>query len=99
MMSEPEQLLQAARAGDAPPWANCWSYIGAIRHCWCVQIGQRLQQKVDASDIVQETFLKVHRNFPNFRGTTEAEFAVTALQDSGGQPGRSDAALSRCPGA
>ncbi len=38
-----------------------------------VQIGRRLQGKADASDLVQETFLQVHRNFPRFRGTTEGE--------------------------
>ena len=38
-----------------------------------VQIGQRLQGKVDASDLVQETFLDAHRNFAGFRGGSEAE--------------------------
>src|SRR5262249_13416111 len=39
-----------------------------------LQIGRRLQGKVDAADLVQETFLEVHRHFDQFRGTTEAEF-------------------------
>jgi RNA polymerase sigma-70 factor (ECF subfamily) len=39
-----------------------------------VQIGRRLQGKVDASDLVQETFLKAHRDFVRFRGSTEAEW-------------------------
>jgi RNA polymerase sigma-70 factor (ECF subfamily) len=38
-----------------------------------VQIGRRLQRKVEAGDLVQETFLEAHRAFPRFRGTTEAE--------------------------
>jgi RNA polymerase sigma-70 factor (ECF subfamily) len=38
-----------------------------------VQIGKRLQGKVDASDLVQETFLEAHRNFARFRGTSEGE--------------------------
>jgi RNA polymerase sigma-70 factor (ECF subfamily) len=37
------------------------------------QIGRRLQGKVDAADVVQETFLEAHRDFGQFRGTTEAE--------------------------
>ncbi len=41
-----------------------------------VQIGRRLQGKLDASDVVQETFLKAHKHFPDFRGTTEAEFTA-----------------------
>jgi RNA polymerase sigma-70 factor (ECF subfamily) len=39
-----------------------------------VQIGRRLQGKVDAADLVQDTFLEVHRHFGRFQGTTEAEF-------------------------
>src|SRR5947207_15848697 len=39
-----------------------------------MQIGKRLQGKVDAADLVQEDFLSVHRQFLQFRGTTEAEF-------------------------
>jgi RNA polymerase sigma-70 factor (ECF subfamily) len=38
-----------------------------------VQIGRRLQSKVDAADLVQETFLEAHRHFAQFRGTTEGE--------------------------
>src|SRR5207248_10346097 len=39
-----------------------------------VQIGHRLQGKVDESDLVQEAFLDAHRNFAQFRGTSEAQF-------------------------
>jgi RNA polymerase sigma-70 factor (ECF subfamily) len=39
-----------------------------------VQIGQRLQGKVDAADLVQETFLEAHRAFGRFRGDSEGEF-------------------------
>jgi RNA polymerase sigma-70 factor (ECF subfamily) len=38
-----------------------------------MQIGRRLQGKVDASDLVQETFLKAHRGFAQFRGSSEGE--------------------------
>src|SRR5262249_42513675 len=37
------------------------------------QIGRRLQGKVDASDLIQETFLEAYRDFGRFRGNTEAE--------------------------
>jgi RNA polymerase sigma-70 factor, ECF subfamily len=37
------------------------------------QIGRWLQGKVDAADLVQETFLEAHRQWLVFRGTTEAE--------------------------
>jgi RNA polymerase sigma-70 factor (ECF subfamily) len=39
-----------------------------------VHIGRRLQAKVDAADLVQDTFLEAHRHFGRFQGTTEAEF-------------------------
>ncbi len=45
-----------------------------------MQIGQRLQGKVDASDVVQETFLEAHQNFPRFRGASEAEFVAWLRQ-------------------
>jgi RNA polymerase sigma-70 factor (ECF subfamily) len=38
-----------------------------------MHIGRRLQGKVDAADLVQETFLAAHRDFAQFRGTTEGE--------------------------
>jgi RNA polymerase sigma-70 factor (ECF subfamily) len=40
-----------------------------------IEIGRRLQGKLDASDLVQETFLEAHRNFGLFRGTDEPQFA------------------------
>jgi RNA polymerase sigma-70 factor (ECF subfamily) len=39
-----------------------------------VQIGRRLQGKVDAADLVQETFLEAHRGFRRFLGHSEKEF-------------------------
>ena len=35
---------------------------------------REMQGKADASDVVQETLLKVHENFRHFRGTTELEW-------------------------
>jgi RNA polymerase sigma-70 factor (ECF subfamily) len=75
MIADPEVLLQEARAGDAATLGRLLElyrrYLALLAR---VQIGQRLQGKVDASDIVQETFLEAHRNFPRFRGASEAEF-------------------------
>lgn len=39
-----------------------------------VEVGRRLQRKVDASDLVQEACLEAHRCFDHFDGTTEAQF-------------------------
>ena len=74
MTTDPEQLLQEAQAGDAATLGRLLEmyrrYLALLAR---VQIGQRLQGKVDASDIVQETFLEAHRNFARFRGTSEPE--------------------------
>src|SRR5436309_10915735 len=81
MTAEPEHLLRQARAGDAGPLGELLElyrrYLALLAR---VQIGQRLQGKVDASDIVQETFLKAHRNFPRFRGASEGEFVAWLRQ-------------------
>src|SRR5262245_22923616 len=45
-----------------------------------LQVGRRLQGKVDASDLVQETFLKAHRDFACFRGASEAELLAWLRQ-------------------
>lgn len=72
---DPERLLQSARAGDGPALGQLLelyrNYLALLAR---LQIGRRLQGKVDDSDIVQETFLKAHRDFAEFRGGTEAEF-------------------------
>jgi len=39
-----------------------------------VEIGRKLQSKVDESDVVQEAFLDAHHYFPTFRGHAEAQF-------------------------
>ncbi len=74
MTADPQQLLQEARAGDAATLGRLLElYRRYLRLLARVQIGQRLRGKVDASDLVQETFLEAHQNFARFRGTTEAE--------------------------
>src|SRR5206468_4138138 len=39
-----------------------------------VQIGRRLQGKMEAADLIQETYLEAHRALSNFRGTRERVF-------------------------
>lgn len=45
-----------------------------------LQLHRRLQAKVDASDIVQQTMLQAHQARAGFRGTTEAEQAAWLRQ-------------------
>jgi len=73
--SEPEQLLHRAQAGDAGALGRLLeSYRAYLLLLARVQIGRRLQGKVDASDVVQEAFLGACRDFAKFRGTTEQAF-------------------------
>jgi RNA polymerase sigma-70 factor (ECF subfamily) len=73
--ADPEQLLRRARADNGPALGELLElyrrYLALLAR---VQIGQRLQGKVDPEDLVQETFLEAHRNFGRFQGTTEGEF-------------------------
>jgi RNA polymerase sigma-70 factor (ECF subfamily) len=75
MDPDPGRLLAQARAGDGPALGRLLelyrSYLVVLAR---IQIGRRLQGKVGASDVVQEAFLGAHRDFPQFRGTTEQEF-------------------------
>ncbi|MGI9457107.1 MAG: sigma-70 family RNA polymerase sigma factor [Aeoliella sp.] len=41
-----------------------------------MQLGQRLQGRVDPSDLVQATFLRAHGGFGEFRGESEADLMV-----------------------
>jgi RNA polymerase sigma-70 factor (ECF subfamily) len=70
-----EDWIEAARRGDAGAFGRlldrCQSYLLALAHA---ELGQELQGKVGASDLVQETFLEAQRDFPGFQGKTEAEF-------------------------
>lgn len=43
-------------------------------------IEKRLQRRVSPSDVVQETMLRAHKNFGQFRGTTEAELLAWLRQ-------------------
>jgi RNA polymerase sigma-70 factor (ECF subfamily) len=72
---EISRLLEQSRGGDTATLGQLLeSYHDYLRLLARIEIGRRLQGKVDASDIVQETFLDAHRQFPNFRGETEGEF-------------------------
>src|SRR6478736_460924 len=44
------------------------------------QIEKKLQPRVSPSDVVQETMMKAHKNFGQFRGTTEQELLAWIRQ-------------------
>ncbi len=71
----PETLLDQARAGDGQALGQLLeSYRAYLTLLARVQIGRRLQGKVDAADVVQDAFLSAYRDFGQFRGASEGEF-------------------------
>jgi RNA polymerase sigma-70 factor (ECF subfamily) len=79
--SDPEQLLRLARAGDGPAQGQLFDlYRGYLELLARLQIGRRLQGKVDAADLVQDTFLYAHDGFAQFRGSSEGELVCWLRQ-------------------
>jgi RNA polymerase sigma-70 factor (ECF subfamily) len=79
--AEPEALLRLARAGSGRALGQLLEHYGHYLSLLArLQIGRYLQSKVDAADLVQDTFLEAHRSFAQFRGQTEAEFAAWLRQ-------------------
>jgi RNA polymerase sigma-70 factor (ECF subfamily) len=60
----PEQLLAEAVSDGGEQLGQLLElYRNYLRLLARVEIGRRLQAKVDASDLVQETMLEAHKNF------------------------------------
>ncbi len=76
-----ERLLRLARAGNEDAFGQLLErYRNYLALAARLQISRRLQSKVDAADLVQETFLKAHRCFAQFRGTTPTEWLAWLRQ-------------------
>lgn len=75
------ELLERARSGDNEARERlfhlCRDYVGIVAR---TQVGSWLQAKVDASDLVQQTLLDMHRGMSEFRGETEAEWLAWLRQ-------------------
>lgn len=69
-----ELLTQARHGSDAARGDLLERYRTYLELLARVELGRRLQTKVDPGDVVQETFLEAHRNFARFRGRSEPEF-------------------------
>jgi RNA polymerase sigma-70 factor (ECF subfamily) len=67
-------LERALRGEEGVRGALLETYRNYLELLARIEIGRRLQTKVDAADLVQETFLEAHRNFALFRGKSEGEF-------------------------
>jgi RNA polymerase sigma-70 factor (ECF subfamily) len=76
MGTDVERLIEQARTGDRAVLGQLLaSYQNYLRLLARIEIGRRLRGKVDASDVVQETFLEAHRHFPGFQGQAAGQFS------------------------
>jgi RNA polymerase sigma-70 factor, ECF subfamily len=77
----PGQIIHDVRMGGGEALGSLLElYRNYLRLLARIEIGRRLQGKLDASDLVQETFLEAHRNFPAFQGTDEPQFVCWLRQ-------------------
>jgi RNA polymerase sigma-70 factor (ECF subfamily) len=81
MPSNVPSMISRARHGDR-------STVGALLQLYrnyllvlaATQLENRIQPRVSPSDVVQETMLRAHKNFAQFRGTTEQELLAWLRQ-------------------
>ena len=80
-VSSANALISRARRGSK---SSLGSLLEQYRNYLVVlaatQIEKRLQPRVSPSDVVQETMLRAHKNFGQFRGTTEPELLAWLRQ-------------------
>jgi RNA polymerase sigma-70 factor (ECF subfamily) len=75
-LKNPDSLIKRARDGERTARERLLesfrNYLRLLAH---TGLGATLKDKADPSDLVQETLLKAHANFLDFRGSNEAELA------------------------
>jgi RNA polymerase sigma-70 factor (ECF subfamily) len=73
-LPELDDLLKTAQSGDAAALDAIFdSFTSYLSMLAAVSVGARLRRKLDPDDIVQETLLEAHRQFPQFRGRSGRE--------------------------
>jgi RNA polymerase sigma-70 factor (ECF subfamily) len=84
--STAQALLEKAKGGDESALGRLLeSYSNYLTLLARVQIGRRIQGKVDPGDVVQEVFLEAHRQIKSFRGASEPEFIAWLRRILAGQ--------------
>ena len=79
-MSPDQIILEARKGSDEALGPLLELYRNYLRLLARIEIGRKLQGKLDASDLVQDTFLEAHRNFGLFQGSDERQFAAWLRQ-------------------
>lgn len=73
--SSPEKLLRLVRGGDSARMGHLLQmYRNYLQLLAESELDRKLRARISPSDVVQETMLEAHRDFEQFRGTSEAEF-------------------------
>jgi RNA polymerase sigma-70 factor (ECF subfamily) len=73
-------IAEARRGADGALGLLLERYRAYLTLLARLQVGRRLQGKVDPADMVQEAFLEAARRFGSFRGSTEPELAAWLRQ-------------------
>jgi len=77
MTSQPIELIANAKSGCTRSRGQLFDqFRNYLKTLARVHVSSALRGKTDASDLVQETFLRAHEAFALFRGSTEAELAA-----------------------
>src|SRR6516165_899315 len=77
----PELLLEQTRAGGEAALGRLLElYRNYLRLMARTLMSQPLRVRLDASDLVQDTLLKAHREFTGFLGSTEPELIAWLRQ-------------------
>jgi RNA polymerase sigma-70 factor, ECF subfamily len=77
----PSRLIEQSRRGDEAAWGELLEhYRNYLRLVARSMISGALCMKLEPSDVVQETFLKAHRDFGQFAGGTERELVAWLRQ-------------------
>jgi RNA polymerase sigma-70 factor, ECF subfamily len=73
--STADRGIALAKGGDSAALGSLLEgYRAYLKMLARVQIGRRLQSKLDSDDLLQEAFLRAHQSIGRFRGATEEEF-------------------------
>ena len=73
----PSQLISRIRSGEVNELGSLLSiYRSYLNVLADTQLDRKLRARVSPSDVVQETMLEAHRDFRQFRGTSEREFVA-----------------------
>jgi RNA polymerase sigma-70 factor, ECF subfamily len=66
-LDETKKLLDRARAGEQSAFDDLFSrHRGKLRRAIMLRMDRRVAARIDASDVVQETYLEAHKRLPKY---------------------------------